>query len=64
METMMQFLIPIALAAVCVILLMGLVNMMRGGSPNRSQTLMRMRILFQFIAVIIVMAALYFSGKS
>lgn len=64
MQTAIQFLIPILLAAVAVILFMGLWNMMRGGSAGRSQTLMRMRILFQFIAVIVVMAALYFAGRS
>lgn len=61
---MVQYLIPVALAAVSVILLLGLVNMMRGGSANRSQTLMRLRILFQFIAIVVVMAALYFAGRS
>jgi hypothetical protein len=63
MDSMIHFLIPVALAAVAVILLLGFVNMMRGGSANRSQTLMRMRILFQFIAIAIVMAALYFAGR-
>jgi len=63
MDAMIQFLIPVALAAVAVILLLGLVNMMRGGSANRSQTLMRLRVLFQFIAIVVVMAALYFSGR-
>ncbi|MFZ1815097.1 MAG: twin transmembrane helix small protein [Rhizobiaceae bacterium] len=60
----MTYLIPIALAAVAIVLAMGLWNMMRGGSANRSQKLMRLRILFQFIAVVIVMTALYFAGKS
>jgi Hypoxia induced protein conserved region len=55
--------IPILLAAVAVILALGLWNLMRGGSPNRSQKLMRLRILFQFIAVVVVMAALYIAGR-
>ena len=63
MDTLLQYLIPVALAAVTAILLLGLVNMMRGGSANRSQTLMRLRILFQFAAIVIVMAALYFAGR-
>jgi Hypoxia induced protein conserved region len=63
MDATIQYLIPVALAAVAVILVLGLVNMMRGGSANRSQTLMRLRILFQFIAIVIVMAALYFAGR-
>lgn len=52
-------LVPFALAAVLVILLMGLWNMMRGGDPNRSQSLMRWRVIMQFIAVVIVMGAIW-----
>lgn len=55
--------IPIVLAAVAIVLALGLWNMLRGGSPNRSQNLMRLRILFQFIAVVVVMAALYIAGR-
>jgi hypothetical protein len=33
--------------------------MMRGGSPNRSQTLMRWRVLLQFVAVVITMLAVW-----
>jgi hypothetical protein len=59
----MELLVPIALAAVAVVLLLGLWNMMRGGSASRSQTLMRWRVALQFIAIIIVMAAIYFAGR-
>lgn len=55
--------IPVLLAAVVVILALGLWNLMRGGSPNRSQSLMRLRILFQFIAVVVVMTALYIASR-
>jgi len=51
------------MAAVAVILFLGLWNMAKGGSPSRSQKLMRLRILFQFVAVILVMAALYFTTR-
>jgi hypothetical protein len=57
-----QFLIPIALAAVVIVLLLGLFNMMRGGSSDRSQKLMRLRVMFQFVALCLMMAALYFSS--
>jgi len=53
-------LVPIAVGVVAVILVLGLVNMMRGGSANTSQKLMRLRVLFQFVAIIIIMAAIYF----
>jgi hypothetical protein len=48
---------------VALVLLMGLWNMLRGGNPNLSQTLMRWRVILQFIAICIVMAAIYLSGK-
>ncbi len=54
-----SILLPVAVAAVAIVLLLGLVNMMRGGSPNRSQKLMRLRVLLQFIAVIITMLAVW-----
>jgi len=56
-------LVPIALAAVAAVLLLGLWNMMRGGSANRSQLLMRWRVGLQFVAVIVIMAAIWFSGR-
>src|SRR2546428_14050467 len=52
-------LVPIAVGAVAVVLLLGLWNMMRGGSPNTSQRLMRLRVLLQFIAIVIVMATIW-----
>jgi hypothetical protein len=56
-------LVVVALAAVSVVLLLGLVNMMRGGSASTSQKLMRARVLLQFVAVIIVMTIFYFSTR-
>jgi uncharacterized membrane protein len=58
-----KFIIPVALAAVALVLLMGLVNMMRGGSPNRSQQLMRLRVLLQFVAIVIAMATIWMLGR-
>jgi hypothetical protein len=58
-----QYLVPLAVIAVAVVLLMGLWNMMRGGSVNRSQTLMRWRVGLQFLAVIVLMAALWFANR-
>lgn len=61
MSSTWQFFIVVALGAVTVVLIMGLWNMARSGSPNRSQALMRMRVLLQFIAIIVAMSALYFT---
>jgi hypothetical protein len=52
-------LVPLALGAVAVVLLMGLVNMMKGGSANKSQQLMRLRVLLQFGAIVVIMAVVW-----
>jgi hypoxia induced protein len=57
------FILPLAVAAVAFVLLLGLINMMRGGSPNRSQKLMRLRVLLQFIAIVIIMLAVWAMGQ-
>ncbi|MBR0796936.1 twin transmembrane helix small protein [Bradyrhizobium jicamae] len=57
-----SFVLPIAVAAVALVLLLGLVNMMKGGSPNTSQKLMRLRVLLQFIAIVITMIAVWAMG--
>lgn len=59
MSTLLNNLVPIAVGAVAIVLVLGLVNMMSGGSPNTSQKLMRMRVLLQFIAIIVIMAAIW-----
>ena len=55
--------LPIAVGAVALVLLLGLLNMMRGGSPDRSQKLMRWRVLLQFVAIIITMLAVWAMGR-
>ena len=57
------FIVPIAIGAVALVLLLGLINMMRGGSPNRSQELMRLRVLLQFVAIVVVMATIWIMGR-
>ena len=56
-------LIPFAIGAVAVVLVLGLVNMMRGGSPYTSQKLMRLRVVLQFVALVIIMASLWMMGR-
>jgi hypothetical protein len=58
-----NYLVPIALVAVAFVLLLGLLNMMRGGSPNTSQRLMRLRVLLQFVAIVVAMTALWAVGR-
>jgi len=51
-----HWLVPIAIGAVALVLLAGLINVMRGGSGNTSQKLMRLRVLLQFVAIVIMLA--------
>ena len=60
METTIRYLTMLALIAVLAVLLAGLWNMMRGTSPNLSQTLMRWRVGLQFLAIVIAMILVYF----
>ena len=59
----MDYLGYIAVGAVFVVLIMGLVNMFRGGSSNTSQKLMRWRVGLQFVAIIVLMLGLYLSQR-
>ena len=52
----------VAIGLVFVVLVAGLVNMVRGGSSNTSQRLMRWRVGLQFVAILVVMIVLYFRG--
>jgi hypothetical protein len=54
-----NIIISIAMAAVAIVLVLGLINMMRGGSANRSQTLMRWRVGLQFATIVIVVVVLW-----
>ena len=53
----------IAVGAVFVVLLLGLLNMFRGGSSNTSQKLMRWRVGLQFVAIVVLMLGLYLSQR-
>ena len=53
----------LAVVVVAIILFMGLWNMFRGGDANRSQMLMRARVIAQFVALVVLLGALYFFGQ-
>jgi NADH:ubiquinone oxidoreductase subunit 6 (subunit J) len=55
-------LILLAIGAVAVVLVLGLINMMRDGSANRSQLLMRWRVGLQFFAIIILMIIVWWKA--
>jgi Hypoxia induced protein conserved region len=62
-EVLSHWVVPIAIGAVAVVLLLGLVNMMRGGSGNTSEKLMRLRVLLQFAAIVIIMFTIWIMAK-
>jgi hypothetical protein len=59
MNHLFDYLVGAALVAVSVALFMGLANMVRGGSPNLSQKLMRWRVGLQFLAILAILGALF-----
>jgi uncharacterized membrane protein YidH (DUF202 family) len=61
--TFWQILGLVVAGLVVVVLVFGLVNLMRGGPASTSQKLMRARVMLQFLAIVIVMVALYFSTR-
>jgi hypothetical protein len=54
-----NLLVLLATGAVAVVLLLGLFNMLRGGSPNRSQSLMRWRVILQLAAIVVIMGVVW-----
>jgi cytochrome b subunit of formate dehydrogenase len=63
MDTIVKILSFLAVFAVVVVLVRGLWNMAKGGSANTSQRLMRMRVMLQFVAVVVLMGLLWLSGR-
>ena len=61
METLVTFAIPAAIFVVFVVLCFGIYSLLRGGEYARSNSnkLMRLRVIAQFIAIIVLMAAAY-----
>jgi hypothetical protein len=59
MHALFNILIPLSLFAVVVVLLFGIYALFRGGDFGRSYSnkLMRLRVLLQFVAIVILVAA-------
>jgi hypothetical protein len=53
METLFMILIPIAMLATLAVLGFGVVQMIRGGDPRKSNKLMQSRIILQGIALVL-----------
>ena len=61
--SLVNYMIPLGLAAVAAVLLAGLLNMLRSGSASTSQKLMRWRVGLQFVTILLVMLGFYISGR-
>lgn len=64
MSTVFNVIAVLFMVAVALVLVRGLFHMMRGGSGNTSNKLMQARVVLQFLALVFVMLALYFSRQS
>jgi hypothetical protein len=62
MSTVFNIAAILVMVAVVIVLVRGLVNMRRGGSGNASNKLMQARVGLQFVALVLIMTALYFSS--
>ena len=62
-QTLVNIVTMLAVGVVAVILFMGLWNMFKGQDQNRSQMLMRARVIAQAVAIAILMGALFFFGR-
>ncbi len=63
MATVFNILAVIFMVAVVAVLIRGLINMMRGGSSSTSNKLMQVRVLLQFVALVLILLAVYFTRK-
>jgi hypothetical protein len=60
MHSASNLIVAIGVGAVTIVLMLGLINMLRGGSPNRSQKLMRWRVGLQFAVIVLILGVLWF----
>ncbi len=60
-----KIIVALATGLVAVVLLVGLYSLYRGGDFARSYSnkIMRLRIAAQFVAIVVIMAVLYFWGR-
>jgi hypothetical protein len=63
MGTVFNVLAIVVMAAVVIVLVRGLINMMRGGSGMTSNKLMQARVMLQFVAIVLILLAVFFTRK-
>ncbi|MBS3647983.1 twin transmembrane helix small protein [Pseudaminobacter sp. 19-2017] len=59
MASVFNILAIVAMAAVVIVLIRGLINMMRGGSGNTSNKLMQARVMLQFVALVLILITVW-----
>ncbi|MEM1047599.1 MAG: twin transmembrane helix small protein [Pseudomonadota bacterium] len=59
MPQILNALVPVAIGAVAIVLVLGLRNMLRNNSANTSQKLMWWRVILQAVAIVVIMAAIF-----
>jgi hypothetical protein len=59
-----KIVVSVALVVVSLVLIAGLYTLFKGGDVSRSWSnrLMRLRVLAQFIAILVIIAVAYFTG--
>ena len=62
-QTILNLIVIVSVGTVAIILFMGLWNMFRGQDENRSQLLMRARVIAQAVALVILLGALFIFGR-
>ena len=60
MSTMLNVLAVLVMLSVAAVLMVGLRNMMKAGDANFSNKMMQLRVLLQFIAIVLLVAVVYF----
>lgn len=65
MSAVLNTLIPVFTGITFLVLLIGIVALFRGGKfgANWSNRLMRLRVLFQFIVIVLIAAASWFASR-
>lgn len=62
MSTVLTYITLFVMGCVAIVLIRGLFNMVRGGSGNKSNQLMQLRIVLQAVAIVLIMLTLWVTG--
>ncbi|MDX0718621.1 twin transmembrane helix small protein [Sinorhizobium medicae] len=62
MNSFLTGLTLLVMGLVAIVLIRGLLNMAKGGSGNTSNKFMQARVLFQAVAIVLIMLTLWVTG--